>query len=106
MFRGAVVLTLSALVACASSEVAQDVDAPTDAAIDGIDACAPITEICNGRDEDCDSNIDEDFPTLDTPCTAGSGACMATGVFECDAEGAGVRCSATPGNGGTETCNG
>lgn len=120
MFRGAVGLTLvvvsSIVVACASSEVAQpDVDAtevdaegdaPTDASVDALDACVPIAEICNGRDEDCDSNIDEDFPTLDSPCTAGSGACMATGVFECDADGTGVRCTAMPGNGGAETCNG
>jgi hypothetical protein len=116
MFRGALVLTLMALCvcACASSELTEvdatdvdaDVDAPTDAGIDAIDACVEMSEICNGRDEDCDSNIDEDFPTLGSPCTAGSGACMASGVFECDGEGAGVRCSAMPGNGGNETCNG
>lgn len=115
MFRGAVVLCVCALVACASSEVADTVDAtevdaetdaPTDAAIDALDACVPSSELCNGRDEDCDSEIDEDFPTLGATCMAGSGACVASGVFECDIEGTGMRCSATPGTGGAETCNG
>ena len=115
MFRGAVVLMTCALVACASSEVAQEVDAtevdaetdaPTDAEIDAVDACVPGAELCNGRDEDCDTEVDEDFPTLGTACMAGSGACVATGVFECDEDGTGVRCSAMPGTGGAETCNG
>src|SRR5262245_18798365 len=116
MLRGAVVLyacALVALAACASSEVAPDateidaeVDAPTDAAIDAIGACEPAIELCNGRDEAGDGDADEDFPMLGMPCTAGSGACVATGVYECDQDGTGVRCSAVPGNGGPETCNG
>jgi hypothetical protein len=115
MFRGAVLLCLCALVACASSDVAQTVDAtevdaetdaPTDAGIDALDACVPAAELCNGRDEDCDTEIDEDFTTLGTECMAGSGACTASGVFECDEDGTGVRCSAMPGTGGAESCNG
>ena len=118
MYRGVVCLValgLAALAACASSDLATavdateddaEVDAPTDAAIDAVDACVPTSELCNGRDEDCDAEIDEDFTTLGTTCMAGSGACMASGVFECDLDGTGVRCSAMPGNGGAETCNG
>ncbi len=111
----ALALALSALVACASSELATpidatetdaEVDAPFDAAIDGVDACAPLAETCNGADDDCDLRVDEDFATLGTTCMVGSGACIASGVFVCDTAGSGVRCDATAGTGGAETCNG
>ncbi|MCA9540929.1 MAG: hypothetical protein KC620_18645, partial [Myxococcales bacterium] len=66
----------------------------------------PEAEGCNGADDDCDGQVDEDF-NLGAPCE-GVGACGA-GVFECARAGA-MRCDTDPG--GTrsqvadEVCNG
>jgi hypothetical protein len=108
-----------ALAACATAE--QTPDAPTggsaDAPIDGAnepdasasdaapDACAPSAEVCNGVNDDCDSGIDEDFPTLGQACSAGMGACLASGSLVCDGPGTGVTCDALVGMPQTETCN-
>jgi len=66
----------------------------------------PSPELCNGADDDCDSDVDEGFD-LGGACE-GVGACP-TGVIECDGSG-GVRCSSDPGGSAhvavTETCNG
>jgi len=50
------------------------------------DACDPINPnaqdaICNGVDDDCDGQIDEDYVPLVTTC--GVGACAATGQTSC-----------------------
>ncbi|MBK8253717.1 MAG: hypothetical protein IPK82_13755 [Polyangiaceae bacterium] len=62
----------------------------------------PTGEVCDGKDNDCDLSIDEDFP-LGTPCTSGVGACQTAGVIECDGAG-GTKCSAVPTMPGTEVC--
>ncbi|RMH40293.1 MAG: hypothetical protein D6689_14195, partial [Deltaproteobacteria bacterium] len=64
------------------------------------------TELCNGLDDDCDGEIDEDFPSLGSPCSEGVGACLDTGTFVCTADQLGVECDATPGTGTPEVCNG
>jgi len=45
--------------------------APSDASADdagatdlGVDACVPADEVCNGRDDDCDGEMDEGLPLL------------------------------------------
>jgi|JI10StandDraft_1071094.scaffolds.fasta_scaffold07272_7 hypothetical protein len=136
MSRFVVVLGVAAcallIAACASSEVAGPTDAPidvatvdvaepdaadapidaADAAIDatdapvGPDACTPTTEVCNGRDDNCNLMIDEGFAGLGTACTMGMGACARTGTVVCDAAGTGTTCNATAGTPTTETCNG
>jgi hypothetical protein len=65
------------------------------------DRCTPATEVCNGRDDDCDGQCDEDFDC----CRGESGACTTT----CGSTGSGL-CSSvctyllcTP---PAETCNG
>jgi hypothetical protein len=50
------------------------------------DACEPPAELCNGRDDDCDDDTDEDFP-----CTRGTflectTTCGTPGHGRCDAE--------------------
>ncbi|MDP1830234.1 MAG: MopE-related protein [Archangium sp.] len=60
--------------------------------------CNPTAEVCNGRDDDCDTVIDEDLPTV----RCGVGAC-AREVPSC-VGGADMTC--TPFNPSAETCNG
>ncbi|MEO8179093.1 MAG: hypothetical protein ABI895_09695 [Deltaproteobacteria bacterium] len=46
--------------------------------------CTPSSSVdtsCNGLDDDCDGQIDDDFTVTDTSC--GSGACAATGSSNC-----------------------
>ena len=113
MSRVLLVLTAAALAACASSNYRPPdggEDAPTDAGLDAIgidatDACAPSSEQCNGHDDDCDLEVDEDFATLGDPCSAGSGACLRMGHLRCKGDGTGVECDATAATPGTETCN-
>ena len=42
-------------------------------------AAAPIAELCNNVDDDCDGKIDETFPTLGQTCTVGVGQCARQG---------------------------
>ncbi len=35
--------------------------------------CTPGTEVCNGVDDNCDGNIDENFPDVGSQCTVGLG---------------------------------
>jgi hypothetical protein len=65
---------------------------------------SPNVEVCNGIDDDCDGDTDEDFH-LGEPCSAGLGVCEAAGTRVCDENGQAV-CNAAPGAGGAETCNG
>ncbi|MFZ5470994.1 MAG: putative metal-binding motif-containing protein [Myxococcota bacterium] len=58
----------------------------------------PTTETCNGRDDDCNAQTDEDLGTT----TCGTGICQRT-VNNC---AGGVTQTCTPGTAGTETCNG
>jgi len=65
-------------------------------------AAMPPTEVCNGRDEDCDGMIDEGDPGSGATCGTSAGECS-TGVNHC-VDGA-VQCvgAVTP---TTELCNG
>jgi Putative metal-binding motif len=72
------------------------------------------TEVCDTKDNDCDGTIDEGFVT-GGPCTAGNGECLATGTLQCDPSGA-VACTAVAkaaaaaaevcGDGKDNDCNG
>ncbi len=61
-------------------------------------------EKCDGKDNDCDGKVDEDFPTKGTSCVGGSG-CKGKGIWVCQADGTGLICSAG-GGGKPEVCNG
>ncbi len=61
------------------------------------DACPVAAEQCNGEDDDCDGETDEDWPELGTTCSVGAGACAAEGVVVCAPDGLGTRCDATAG---------
>ncbi|MBK6808014.1 MAG: hypothetical protein IPG81_03760 [Sandaracinaceae bacterium] len=64
----------------------------------------PGTELCgNDVDDDCNGMVDEGF-TIGASCTVGVGACLATGMYVCDA-GSEV-CDATEGTpAASETCD-
>jgi len=66
----------------------------------------PVAEACDGRDNDCDGEWDEDFSDLLLPCSAGQGICARPGAWVCNADGSGLVCNATPGSGTDEFCNG
>jgi hypothetical protein len=63
--------------------------------------CTPSTEVCDGKDNDCDGSVDEGITS--TPTTCGVGGCAANGVLAC-VNGAMVD-NCAPGTPTTETCN-
>ncbi len=73
-------------------------------------AATPAVEICNGGDDDCDGQIDEDarWNNRGAPCTSGLGICAVAGVYQCDPadRSAATVCSAVPESPRAETCNG
>ncbi|MBK9033972.1 MAG: hypothetical protein IPL61_22345 [Myxococcales bacterium] len=68
-------------------------------------ASSVVTERCNGLDDNCNGLIDEDFPGLGAPCSAGVGTCFDPGTVVCTADQLGLVCDATPGAPSPEICN-
>jgi len=66
----------------------------------------PGAELCGTTvDEDCDGEVDEGFPNLGQACSAGAGACAATGTYGCNVGGLDTICSANPGMMTAEVCD-
>jgi hypothetical protein len=63
------------------------------------------TEICDGKDNNCNGQIDEGF-NVGQSCTVGVGECARTGQYVCTADGSGTQCNATPGTPTAEICDG
>jgi hypothetical protein len=69
-------------------------------------AGSPETEICDGKDNDCDGDTDETFTDLGESCSVGKGDCKVTGTLICNSNGTGTTCNATAGSPREEVCDG
>jgi hypothetical protein len=58
--------------------------------------CTPQPEICDYLDNDCDGEVDENFPNLGALCSAGWGLCTNGGTIVCTMDGLGTECNAAP----------
>lgn len=68
--------------------------------------CIVAAELCDLLDNDCDGDINEDFPNLGAACSVGVGVCQADGTFVCAGDGLTTECSAVPGDPQEEICDG
>jgi hypothetical protein len=57
------------------------------AAVCGAVAGAPVAEVCDGRDNDCDSSTDEENPGGGASCTTGSPGICSAGIRQCSVGG-------------------
>ena len=69
-------------------------------------AGAPVNEICDGLDNNCDGTDDENWSTKGLPCQKGVGECVANGVWVCNAEFSDVECSVEARQPECEICDG
>jgi len=75
----------------------------------GLTACVVPNispEKCDGKDNNCDGNTDENWPDKGKTCLVGQGECKNTGTWRCKTDGSDIECDAKPGQAIPETCNG
>ena len=65
-----------------------------------------LMELCNGLDDDCDGEVDEDFPQLSVPCDGPDSDLCPNAVIQCSADGTASECGEESATDLTESCNG
>ncbi|MFN3199400.1 MAG: MopE-related protein [Bradymonadia bacterium] len=66
----------------------------------------PQAELCDGEDNDCDGQADENLDGIGADCSTGVGQCRRGGQVVCAPDAGGLSCNATPGVSVDEACNG
>ncbi len=64
------------------------------------------TELCNNLDDDCDGQIDEDYPNRTQACYVGVGECRNQGIMICNKEQDGTFCKGISKKPTLEICDG
>ncbi len=74
-----------------------------------VDSCDPLSgaseETCDGADDDCDGDTDEDFPGVGEPCDGADADACANGTVTCTSAGTASACIET-GDAQVDVCNG
>lgn len=66
----------------------------------------PSEDLCNGKDDNCDGQIDDKHTLKGKPCTEKlSNGCMSTGIWICTPKGKGTVCDAPQVSPGVEDCS-
>ncbi len=99
---------LNAIAAAGGTMAATFVDNPAQLvpALTSIIADSILSETCNGQDDDCDGEVDEDFPGLGDACNNGMlGQCREDGVIECTSPTTTACVTPAPATPVTESCD-
>jgi len=91
-----------------SPEVCDGQDNDCDSQVDEEGVCGTCIwspEVCNGLDDNCDGLIDEDWPELGATCDGSDSDVCLDGIFTCTIDGSGTECN-DDSAGMIELCNG
>ncbi|MBI5529017.1 MAG: SMP-30/gluconolactonase/LRE family protein [Deltaproteobacteria bacterium] len=66
----------------------------------------PSDEICDGKDNDCNGEADEEWTDIGKACQDGVGECLQAGFMACTADGKGTSCTARALPPDDEVCDG